>query len=344
MKEDIIARNWRQLIRPRRLETEAESDGETYGRFWCEPFERGFGQTLGNALRRVLLSALQGAAVTSLKVEGVPHEFHSIPGVLEDVSDIVLNLKETRLRMHVEGPKTVRIAKSGKGALLAREIADADSAIDVLNPKHKIATLSGDAELRLELTVDLGKGYRPADQNKNPEGEAQSIGTIPVDSIFSPVRRVNYSVTPARVGRATNYDRLNLEVWTDGSVAPVDAVAFGAKILKEHLGLFINFDEPQESALPALDAPELANPNLYRPVEDLGLSERAANCMKNASLEYIGELVQKGEADLLKIRNFGRKTLNEVGAALEKMELHLGMHLPNFPTRKELDQRARERE
>jgi DNA-directed RNA polymerase subunit alpha len=341
MQQEVIAKNWRQLIRPRRLEMgEEEADGR-FGRFWCEPLERGFGQTLGNALRRVLLSSLQGAAITTVRIGGVLHEFSTIPGVLEDVSDIVLNLKEVRLRMHAEGPKVLRMRRSGAGVLLAGELGGEDPTVEIMNPEHKLATLTGEADVDLEITVDLGKGYRLAERNKTEE---MSIGTIPIDSIFSPVRRVNYSVTPARVGRDTDFDRLNLEVWTDGSLEPADAVAFGAKILKDQLSIFINFEERDEAPLPGLVEPELANPNLFRSVDELELSVRSANCLQNANIRFIGELVQRSEGEMLKTKNFGRKSLNEIKEVLVSMGLSLGMRIESFPTRKELEQRSRERE
>jgi DNA-directed RNA polymerase subunit alpha len=342
MQQDLIARNWRELIRPRRLESDDPSANDHYARFWCEPLERGFGQTLGNSLRRVLLSSLQGAAITSVKIQGVLHEFSTIPGVLEDVSDIVLNLKEVRLRMHAEGPKVLRVRRSGAGVLLAGELGGEDPTVEIMNPEHKLATLTGEADVDLEVTVDLGKGYRLAERNKT---EDMPIGTIPIDSIFSPVRRCNYSVTPARVGRDTDFDRLNLEVWTDGSLEPADAVAFGAKILKDQLSIFINFEEREEVPMPGgIDEPELANPNLFRSVDELELSVRSANCLQNANIRYIGELVQRSEGEMLKTKNFGRKSLNEIKEVLQSMGLSLGMRLDGFPSRKELEQRSRERE
>mgnify|MGYP001816888458 CR=1 FL=1 len=342
MQQETVVRNWRQLIRPRRLESEgAETPGLGYSRFWCEPLERGFGQTLGNSLRRVLLSSLQGAAITSVKITGVQHEFSTIPGVLEDVSDIILNLKEVRLRLHSEGPKTLRLTRSGEGVITAGELGTDETTVEVMNPEHKIATLTGEANFEMECTVDLGKGYRSAESNKF---EDMPIGTIAIDSIFSPVRKVNYSVTPARVGRETDFDRLNLEVWTDGSVDPADAVAFGAKILKDQLTIFINFEEPEESLMPMLDEPEPLNPHLFRSVDELELSVRSANCLQNANIRYIGELVQRTEGEMLKTKNFGRKSLNEIKDVLTSMDLMLGMTLDNFPQRKELEQRARERE
>ncbi len=341
MQQDLIVRNWRQLIRPRRLETEQDETGERYGRFWCEPLERGFGQTLGNSLRRVLLSSLQGAAITSVRIAGVQHEFSTVPGVLEDVSDIVLNLKEVRLRLHAAGPRAVRIKRSGTGVVTAAELASQDSAVEVMNPEQKIATLTGDADFDLECTIDLGKGYRPAEKNKT---EDMAIGTIPIDSIFTPVRRVNYSVTPARVGRETDFDRLSMEVWTDGSVAPADAIAYGAKILKDQLSIFINFEEPTEAAPAVHEGIEPMNPHLLRSVDELELSVRSANCLQNANIRYIGELVQRTESEMLKTKNFGRKSLNEIKEVLASMGLSLGMTLEGFPSRKELEQRARERE
>jgi DNA-directed RNA polymerase subunit alpha len=341
MQQDLVARNWRELIRPRRLESDESGATDRYARFWCEPLERGFGQTLGNSLRRVLLSSLQGAAITSVKIQGVLHEFSTIPGVLEDVSDIVLNLKEVRLRMHAPGPRLLRVHRSGSGILTAGELVSDDSSIEVMNPEHKIASLSADAEVDMELTVDLGKGYRLAEANKSEE---MPIGTIPIDSIFSPVRKVNYAVTPARVGRETDFDRLNLEVWTDGAVAPVDAVAYAAKILKDQLAIFINFEEPEELPSFAKDETEPLNPHLFRSVDELELSVRSANCLQNANIRYIGELVQRTEGEMLKTKNFGRKSLNEIKEVLQSMGLSLGMRLDGFPSRKELEQRSRERE
>jgi DNA-directed RNA polymerase subunit alpha len=341
MQQDLVTRNWRQLIRPRRLELESAEADNSYGRFWCEPLERGFGQTLGNSLRRVLLSSLQGTAITAVRIKGVLHEFSTVPGVLEDVADIILNLKEVRLRMHAPGPKNLRVRRTGEGVVTAADLVAEDSSVEVMNPDHKIATLTGDAEFELECTIDHGKGYRPAEKNK---GEDMPIGTIPIDSIFSPVRKVNYTVTPSRVGRETDFDRLNLEVWTDGSVAPVDAVAYSAKILKDQLAIFINFEEPEEAAAPSLELGEAMNPHLLRSVDELELSVRSANCLQNANIRYVGELVQRTEGEMLKTKNFGRKSLNEIKDVLQSMGLSLGMQLDNFPSRKELEQRARERE
>ncbi len=340
MQQEVVARNWRELIRPRRLELDEGESDESYGRFWCEPLERGFGLTLGNALRRVLLSSLQGAAITSVKVGGVLHEFSTVPGVEEDVSDIILNLKEVRLRMHAEGPRVLRLAKKGPGIITAADFQADDGTIEVLNPEHKIATLAGEADVEIEVTVNLGKGYVLAERNKT---EDMPIGTVPIDSIFSPVTKVNYTVTPARVGRETDFDRLNLEVWTDGSVPPPDAVAYAAKILKEQLAIFINFDEPDELPVQIAEEPAPLNPNLFKSVDELELSVRSANCLQNANIRYIGELVQRTESEMLKTKNFGRKSLNEIKEILQSMGLSLGMTLDNFPSRKEIE-KLRERE
>ena len=339
MQEQLVARNWRELIRPRKLEAD-DSHTERYGKYSCEPLERGYGTTLGNALRRVLLSSLQGAAITSVRVDGVMHEFSTIPGVMEDMCDVVLNLKEVQLRVHSEEPKLLRIHRRGEGVLTAGDLVADDPTVEVLNPKQKIATLSAEADLEMEFTVGVGKGYRPAEANKS---EGMPIGTIPIDSIFSPVRRANYVVTPARVGRDTDFDKLTLEIWTNGAVAPVEALAYAAKILKEQLTIFINFDEPLESVIPAADVPTPLNPNLFRSVDELELSVRSANCLQNANIRYIGELVQKTEAEMLKTKNFGRKSLNEIKELLTSMGLELGTMLESFPDRQELE-RIRERE
>jgi DNA-directed RNA polymerase subunit alpha len=340
MDQEVIAKNWRELIRPRELEMDETPTADSYGRFSCEPLERGFGTTLGNSLRRVLLSSLQGAAITSLKIEGVQHEFSTVQGVMEDVSDIVLNLKDVRLRLHGEGPKVLRLHTTGAGVLTAGDLVGDDPSVDVINPDHKIATLSDEADLELEITVDRGKGYVPAEKNKS---EDMPIGTIPIDSVFSPVRKVNYTVTPARVGRETDFDKLSLDVWTDGTVAPVDALAYAAKILKEQLTIFINFEEPVEAALPVAEEPTPLNPNLFKSVDELELSVRSANCLQNANIRLIGELVQRTEAEMLKTKNFGRKSLNELKEVLGSMGLELGMKIEKFPDRSEIE-RMRERE
>jgi DNA-directed RNA polymerase subunit alpha len=330
---ELMVKNWRDLIRPRRIEVDNNLT-ETYGRFECAPLERGFGLTLGNALRRVLLSSLQGAAITSVRFDNVLHEFTSVPGVLEDVTDLVLNLKEVRLRLNAVGPKEIVIEKQGPGEVKAGDFQSGDQTVEILDPEHHIATLSEDASLRLTATVELGKGFVLAEQNAQ---EDRPIGTIPIDSTFSPVRKANYTVTNARVGRATDYDRLTLEVWTDGSVVPADAVAFAAKILKDQLSVFINFEEEVEAA--AVEAPRVAQPNevLFRPVDELELSVRSANCLQNADIKYIGELVQRTESEMLRTKNFGRKSLNEIKEILEDLALGFGMRLESFPARKELD-------
>ena len=317
-----------------------DSQTDRYGKFSCEPLERGFGNTLGNALRRVLLSSLQGAAIKSVRVEGVMHEFSSMPGVMEDMCDVVLNLKDVRLRVHSDEPKLLRIHRKGEGILTAGDLVADDPTVEVLNPQQKIATLAPEADIEMELTVGVGKGYRPAEANKT---EDMPIGTIPIDSIFSPVRRVNYAVTPARVGRDTGFDKLTLEVWTDGTVAPVDALAYAAKILKEQLSIFINFEEQAEPAPSPIDEPKPLNPNLFKAVDELELSVRSANCLQNANIRLIGELVQRTEAEMLKTKNFGRKSLNEIKEVLASMDLELGMRIEEFPSRAEIE-RMRERE
>ena len=333
MNVELIVKNWNDLIRPRQIEVD-ENLSDTYCRFDCAPLERGFGLTLGNALRRVLLSSLQGAAITSLRVENVLHEFTTIPGVLEDVTDVILNLKEVRLRMHSQGPKEITIEKQGPGAIVAGDFASGDQTVEILNPEHAIATLSDDASVRMLATVELGKGFVLAERNAREE---QPIGTIPIDSVFSPVRRVNYTVTNARVGRETNYDKLTLEVWTDGSVSPPDAVAFAAKILKDQLSIFINFEEDIDRAPPVAGSVTQLNKVLFRPVDELELSVRSANCLQNADIKYIGELVQRTEGEMLRTKNFGRKSLNEIKEILAGLNLEFGMKLENFAPRKDLD-------
>ncbi|HUL31143.1 MAG TPA: DNA-directed RNA polymerase subunit alpha, partial [Thermodesulfobacteriota bacterium] len=301
----------------------------TYGKFYAEPFERGFGTTLGNSLRRVILSSLQGAAITSVKIKGVLHEFSAIPGVTEDVTDIILNLKGVRFKMHGQEPRTIRIIHKGEGVVKARDIIT-DPNVEVLNSDHHIATCSKDANLEMDMVVKMGKGYVPADRNRD---EKSPVGTIPIDSIFTPVIKVNFTVTNARVGQITDYDKLTLEVWTDGSVKPDDAVAYAAKILKEQLTIFINFDEEAEPSeeVEVEEEREKLNENLYRSVDELELSVRSANCLKNAGIKLIGELVSRSEAEMLKTQNFGRKSLNEIKDILVDMGLTLGMKLDGFP-------------
>ncbi len=328
MADAIVTKNWRDLIKPRGLVVDQESLTNTYGKFVAEPLERGFGITLGNSLRRVLLSSLQGAAVTSVKIEGVEHEFMAIPEVAEDVTDIILNLKEVLLQIHSNEQKTIRIEAEGPREIKAGDIV-ADGQVEVLNPGHHVLTLSEGGRVRMEMTARRGRGYVPAERNKVP---GQPIGTIPIDALFSPIRKVNYQVTNARVGQQTDYDKLTLEVWTDGSVAPADAVAFAAKIMKEQLSIFINFDETEEPAIEIATVPEqVMNENLFRSVDELELSVRSANCLQNANIKTIGDLVQKTEAEMLKTKNFGRKSLKEIKEILAEMGLSLGMKLENWP-------------
>jgi DNA-directed RNA polymerase subunit alpha len=333
--KDLKSKNWRELIKPKRIELDQDSYTDFYGKFACEPLERGFGITIGNSLRRILLSSLQGAAIVSAKFGGVLHEFTTIPGVVEDVTDIILNLKETRLKI-VEGEEaTISLHKEGEGVVTAGDI-DTHDLVEVLNPEQHIATLNKEAKLDLEMVVRMGKGYVPAERNKIKD---MPIGVIPLDSIFSPVKKVNYVVTNARVGQITDYDKLTLEVWTDGSLLPEDAVALAAKILKEQMSPFINFEEEPEPPEDDMEEDkERLNENLFRPVSELELSVRSANCLKNANITLIGELVQKTEAEMLKTKNFGRKSLNEIKSILEHMGLSLGMKLENFPPAQDLDE------
>jgi DNA-directed RNA polymerase subunit alpha len=322
-------KNWRDLIRPKKLQVETESLTNTYGKFFAEPFERGFGTTLGTGLRRVLISSLQGAAIVSVKAKGVLHEFSAVPGVTEDATDIILNLKGVRLKVHGNESRMIRILQKGEGVVKAKDIIT-DNNVEILNPEHHIATCSKDANLEMDLMVKVGKGYVPADRNRD---EKAPVGTIPIDAIFSPISKVNFTVTNARVGQITDYDKLTLEVWSDGSVKPQDAVAYASKILKDQLSIFINFDEdvePQEEAEPEEER-ERFNENLYRSVDELELSVRSANCLKNAGIKLIGELVSRSEAEMLKTQNFGRKSLNEIKDILVDMGLTLGMKLDNFP-------------
>ncbi|MBI5420362.1 MAG: DNA-directed RNA polymerase subunit alpha [Deltaproteobacteria bacterium] len=323
----MFQRNWKQLIKPRRIEIQADSATADYGKFVAEPLERGFGTTLGNALRRVLLSSLQGAAITSVRIEGVQHEFSTIVGVVEDVTDIILNLKEIRLRMHSPEPRNIHMEARGPKRVKASDI-QADPMVEILNRDRHIAELSENAILKMEMTVRMGKGYVPAERNLE---EGAPIGTIPIDAIFSPIKKVNFTVTNARVGQQTDYDRLILEVWTDGSILPADAVAYAAKILKDQATVFINFDEEAEMPdEPTLLEAGAINENLYKPVEELELSVRAYNCLKNADIKFIGELVQRSEQEMLKTKNFGKKSLNEIKEVLHGMGLSLGMKVESF--------------
>lgn len=337
-----MQKNWQDLIKPKKLEVDKDTLTNTYGKFTAEPLERGFGITIGNSIRRVLLSSLQGAAIVSAKFTGALHEFSSIPGVKEDVSDIILNLKQVRIRLHGNGPKTVRIKAKGEGDVKAGDII-CDSTIEILNPDLHIAALSKDAKLEAELLVKTGKGYVPAARNKE---EDQPIGAIPIDAIFSPAVRVNYNVGYARVGQRADYDKLTMEVWTTGAVSPQDAVAFAAKILQDQLSVFIPFEEAEEDIKAGEDAVgklTVMNENLFRLVDELELSVRSANCLKNADIKYIGELVQKTENEMLKTKNFGRKSLDEIKEMLVSMRLNFGMKLDNFPPREELDKMSLEK-
>jgi len=327
MELNLAPKNWRGLIKPRGLEVERESLSENYGRFSAKPLERGFGVTIGNSLRRILLSSLQGVAVTTVRIDGVMHEFSSLPDVQEDVTDIILNLKEVRFKMYADGPKTVTIDKKGPGVVTAADI-QVDDTVEVLNPSQPIATLGKEGRFKAELRLEFGKGYVSSESVKREELAA---GVIPLDAFFSPVRKVNYTVSHARVGQRTDYDNLEMEVHTDGSVRPEDAVAFASKILKDQLSIFINFDESLEPEVsePVIEK-EKNNENLYRTVDELELSVRSANCLQNAGIKYIGELVQKTEAEMLKTKNFGRKSLNEIKEILTEMGLGFGVKVEGF--------------
>ena len=335
----MIHKNWTEIIKPKRLEVDGETHSRFYGKFACEPLERGFGTTMGNALRRVLLSSLRGSAITAVRIKDVYHEFSAIPGVLEDVTEILLNLKQVRLKVLTDGIKMLHLEANGQGELTAGDI-QTDGTVEILNPEHHIATLAADGELVLEMTVKTGKGFVPAEANKE---EDQPIGYIPLDASFSPIRKVNYVVTQARVGQRTDYDKLTLEIWTDGSITPENAIAYAAKILKEHLAMFINFEEePSGLEEKVSEEPPTFNENLYRSVNELELSVRAANCLRNAQIQYIGQLVQKTEQEMLKTKNFGRKSLNEIKEILIEMGLHLGMKVENFVPPDQVSERKEE--
>ncbi|MDM8523416.1 DNA-directed RNA polymerase subunit alpha [Desulfococcaceae bacterium HSG8] len=327
--DELRCKNWQEMIRPEKVQVIRKP---TYGKFICEPLERGFGITIGNSLRRILLSSLGGVAIVSVKFDKVMHEFSVIPGVLEDVSEIILNLKEVRFKLSDPESEVlfVHIEAEGAKEVTAGDIISDDGKVEVLNPDLYIASLSEGAVLKMEMTVMFGKGYSLSEANKD---ENAPVGTIPIDAVFSPIRRVNYVVGNARVGQRTDYDKLTLEVWTDGSIPPEDAVADAAKIFKEQMSIFINFDEQQEPE-PDKKAEEEQKPqfneNLYRSVEELELSVRSANCLKNADINKIYQLVSKTEAEMLKTKNFGRKSLNEIKEVLAEMGLSLGMKLEGF--------------
>ncbi len=323
----MIQKNWQELIKPNKLEVIPGDDAKRLATVVAEPLERGFGLTLGNALRRILLSSLQGAAISSVQIDGVLHEFSSIPGVREDVTDIVLNIKDIAIRMQGEGPKRMVLKKQGPGAVLAGDIAVSGD-VTVLNPNLVICNLDEGAEIRMEFTVNTGKGYVPADQNR---AEDAPIGLIPVDALYSPVKKVAYRVENTREGQVLDYDKLTLNIETNGSITPEDAVAYAARILQDQLNVFVNFEEPRrEEAAPSI--PELAfNPALLKKVDELELSVRSANCLKNDNIVYIGDLIQKTEAEMLRTPNFGRKSLNEIKEVLAQMGLHLGMEVSGWP-------------
>ncbi len=327
-----MQRNWRDLIRPKHLITDREGLTATYGKFFAEPLERGFGITLGNALRRVLLSSLQGAAISAVRIDGALHEFTAIPDVTEDVTDIILSLKDVLVKTHSNEPRVLKIdvqAPEKEELKVTAKDLTGDDAVEVLNPDHHIATVAPGGKLAMEVMVRRGRGYVPADKNKAPN---MAVGWIPIDSLFSPIRKVSFNVTNARVGQQTDYDKLTLEAWTDGSVSPDDAVALAAKILKEQLTVFINFEEEEEFEIKEeTPSQEKFNENLLRSVDELDLSVRAENCLQSANIKYIGDLVQKTEAEMLKTKNFGRKSLKEIKELLAEMGLSLGMKLDAWP-------------
>ena len=323
----MIQKNWQDLIKPNKLEVVQGSVPQRRATIVAEPLERGFGLTLGNALRRVLLSSLQGSAVTAIQIDGVLHEFSSIPGVREDVTDIVLNIKQMGLRMHSDGPKRMILQAKGPGEVTAGQIETGHD-IEIMDPDLVIMTLDEGASIRMEFTVENGKGYVPAGLNKPEESP---IGLIPIDAVFSPVRKVAYKLDNARVGQVTDYDKLSIDITTNGTVTPEDSVALAARILQDQLQLFINFEEPQLARAEEGREELPFNRNLLRKVDELELSVRSANCLKNDNIIYIGDLVQKTEAEMLRTPNFGRKSLNEIKEVLSQMGLHLGMDIPNWP-------------
>jgi len=334
---ELMYMNWREIIKPEKVQVDDQSD--TYGKFVWEPLERGFGITIGNALRRIILSSIWGTAIVSVKIEDVMHEFSTMPGVLEDVSEIILNLKSIRVKMEDTEEKSLEIKAKGDSVVKARDIKSPDGKVTVMNPDQHIATLTDEGQLSMTMTVKAGKGYSLAESHKDPEAP---IGTLSIDAVFSPIKRVNYTIGNARVGQQTDYDKLTMEVWTDGSVAPEDAIAYAAKILKEQLNVFINFDE---NAVPEIrrdndeDAVPKFNENLYLDVDELELSVRSANCLRNANITKIYQLVQKTESEMLKTKNFGRKSLNEIKELLSELGLSLGMNLEGFePPEEDKDQ------
>ena len=336
--------SWRDLNKPKGMEVEEETLTPTYGRFFGEPFERGFGTTLGNAIRRVLLSSLSGAAITKVRIKNVLHEFSTVPGVTEDVTDILLNLKEVRFRLRDSETEDARLDVRSAGEVTAAALIVGPRA-EILNPGTHLASLGKDAHLELEAIIRRGRGYVTAERHKSEE---DPLGTVPLDAAFSPVRKVNFTITNARVGQRTDYERLSLEIWTDGSMRPEEALASAARVLQDQLSIFvIGAAETGEWSPEVSESPAATvNENLLRPIEELNLSVRSANCLQSADLRYVGELVQKTEADLLRTKNFGRKSLNEIKETLHNMGLELGMQIEHFPSREELERRriAEERE
>jgi DNA-directed RNA polymerase subunit alpha len=316
---------WTGFQKPKRLSHDAETMTDRYGRFYAQPFERGFGTTIGNSLRRALLSSIEGAAITAVRIEGVLHEFSSIPGVVEDATDIILNLKQIPFKMHTSEPKTLRVSRSEPGSLRSGDI-EVDADVEVLDPNIHIATVSEGGNLNIEMRLKKGRGYVPADRNFDDD---LSVGYIPVDSVHSPIKKVNFNVEAARLGQDTDYDKLSIEVWTNGSVTPEHAIGLAAKLIKDHMSIFINFEEEvQETPEPIPQRPVPAvNENLDRSVDELELSVRSYNCLKNADIKTIRDLVQKTEGEMLKTKNFGRKSLNEIKDILTSMGLSLGMKI-----------------
>nr|MBF0221573.1 DNA-directed RNA polymerase subunit alpha [Desulfobulbaceae bacterium] len=331
LESDPFYRNWTELIIPNRLEVDSDTHTNSYGKFSCQPLERGFATTVGNSLRRVLLSSIQGAAITTVKIEGAHHEYSTLPGVLEDVTEIILNLKEVRLRLKSDKPAIIKIVKTDNGPVTAADISSPDGMVEVMNPEKYICTITGDeGKINGEFQVRWGNGYSPAENNKT---EDMPVDVFPIDAIFTPIQKVKIIVSQARVGQQTDYDKLTMEIHTDGSITPENALAYAGKILKEQMQVFINFDE--DNAEPVVgqveeNGAEPANENLYKSVEDLELSVRSANCLRNAEITYIGELVQRTEPEMLKTKNFGRKSLNEIKQLLSEMELSLGMKIDSW--------------
>ncbi|MGX9366202.1 DNA-directed RNA polymerase subunit alpha [Desulfoplanes sp. PS50] len=322
----VNVRNWSELVKPERIERDQKSN-DMYGKFVCEPLERGFGTTIGNSLRRILLSSLQGAAIAAIKISSVQHEFSTIPGIVEDVTDIILNFKQVKFASSTCEPQRLELIANDIGEVTASAIQENQN-LHVLNPDQHIATLTEPIDFHVEMEVRMGKGYVPAEMHEGLETE---IGIIPLDSSFSPVTKVAYHVEQARVGQMTNYDKLIIEIWTDGSVTPDDALAYSAKILKEQLSVFINFDESTADIdRKNVSATQEVNPNLFKSIEDLELPVRASNCLKSAGIHLVGELVQKTEGEMLKTKNFGRKSLEDIRRVLESMGLEFGMKNDNF--------------